>query len=141
MTAPRRSLPVRAGHLARTPAAEATVPAVTPADLAIWLGGRPGPLVLDVRRPAAFAGADSILPGARWFDPSRVADWCVRMPAGRRLVAYCVHGHEVGRSVVAALRRRGFEAWFLEGGIEGWKKVGGAVRAKRESGDGRGSMP
>ena len=141
VTASRDGGPEPAGRAVPTPGAGVTVPAVAPADLAMWLGERPGALILDVRRPAAFAGADSILPGSRWFDPFRVADWSGQLPAGRRLVAYCVHGHEVSQSVVAALRSRGFEAWCLEGGIEGWRKAGGALQAKPASTGDQESMP
>ena len=56
-----------------------------------------GPVVLDVRRKRAYEKASTVLPGAEWRDPDRVADWCDTMPKDRPVVVYCIYGHEVGR--------------------------------------------
>jgi superoxide dismutase, Fe-Mn family len=37
------------------------------------------------------------------------------------VVVACVHGHEVSRTVMAALRSRGVNAVFLQGGVEAWR--------------------
>jgi hypothetical protein len=48
---------------------------------------------------------------------------------------YCVHGHEVSQNAAKALRDAGFNACFLDGGIEeGWKGNGGAVARKPKDG-------
>ncbi len=94
--------------------------AVSGATLSAWLSDGVAPVIVDVRRPHAYAAADSVLPGASWRDPASVASWSEALPRGRRVVVYCVHGHEVGQEAAAELRRRGFDARHLEGGIESW---------------------
>lgn len=88
------------------------------------------PLVLDVRRAPAYAAGDRILPGASWRDPAAVESWSAALPRDREIVVYCVRGHEVGQAVAAALRRRGFEARCLAGGIEAWVARGLPTAAK-----------
>jgi Fe-Mn family superoxide dismutase len=67
-------------------------------------------LLLDVRRAGVFEQSDVTLPGARWCDPARVADWSADLPRGREIVVYCVYGHEVGRATALRLRARGLDA-------------------------------
>jgi rhodanese-related sulfurtransferase len=90
------------------------------------------PVVIDVRRRPAFEADPLMLPGAVWRDPETVDQWSAEMPFGRPLVVYCVHGHEVSRSVRDALRRRGLAAGMLQGGIEGWRTAGAPVIAAAE---------
>jgi hypothetical protein len=60
-----------------------------------------------------------------------VGSWAVQLPRAARVVVYCAHGREVSQNVAAELARRGFEAHFLEGGIEaGWRARGGELDAK-----------
>ncbi len=89
------------------------------------------PLVIDVRRRPGFRAATDMIAGALWRDPERVADWAGELPRASRVVAYCVHGHEVSRGVAKALGERGIAAQYLQGGIEeGWKAAGGALDRK-----------
>lgn len=81
-------------------------------------------VLLDVRREPAYRSSTSVVPGAAWRDPARVAEWCGEWPAGTAVVAYCVHGHEVSQSVAAQLRATGLDARYLRGGIEGWAAAG-----------------
>jgi rhodanese-related sulfurtransferase len=97
---------------------------ISPQDLYAKLGSEAAPVVVDVRRAAAFAGADRILVPAFHRSPEEVERWRADLPSGRPVVAYCVHGHEVSQGVAAALRLAGIEASFLEGGIEGWIELG-----------------
>jgi len=93
-------------------------------------GERP-PLIIDVRRRPAFQGATDMIEGALWRDPERVAAWAGELPRASRVVAYCVHGHEVSQGVAKAVVERGIEAQYLQGGIEeGWKAAGGALDKK-----------
>src|SRR5258706_6196251 len=98
---------------------------VTIAPLALYsnLGSAAAPLLLDVRRDAAFASDERMIAGALrpGADP---VEFAARHAAGRSLVAYCVHGHEVSREAVQALARAGHDASLLEGGIEAWKAAG-----------------
>ena len=93
-------------------------------------GGQP-PLIVDVRRKPAFRAATDTIAGALWRDPERVAEWAGELPRASRVVAYCVHGHEVSQGVARALAGRGLSAQYLQGGIEeGWKAAGGVLDAK-----------
>jgi Fe-Mn family superoxide dismutase len=100
---------------------------LSPEALMAWLAGASRPLVIDVRRPAAMRAEPVTIPGAIWRDPAALADWSGTLSGERALALYCVHGHEVSRDARDALRRRGFTADLLAGGLEGWKAAGGAV--------------
>ncbi len=100
---------------------------LSPEALMVRLAGTRPPLVIDVRRLAAFRGDPVTIPGAIWRDPAALADWAGALPGGRALVVYCVHGHEVSHGARDALRRQGFAAELLAGGLEGWKAAGGAL--------------
>jgi superoxide dismutase, Fe-Mn family len=95
-------------------------------------GVAPAPLLLDVRRAAAFAQATTMLPGAQWRDPAEVDRWVAALPGGHPVFVYCVHGHEVSRTTVTRLRAAGLDAWFLQGGIDGWTAAGLPVIPKGE---------
>ena len=90
----------------------------------------PGPLVIDVRREAVYLEAADGLPGAIRRDPALVADWAQGLEIGRRVVVACVHGHEVGQGACAALIAQGFDARYLEGGVEGWREADLPMAAK-----------
>lgn len=81
-------------------------------------------LLLDVRRADAYVRLPRIIHGARRCDPARIAQWSVELPAGRQVVVYCVHGHEVSRVTALRLRAAGFDARFLCGGIDAWTAAG-----------------
>ena len=68
-------------------------------------GGQP-PLIVDVRRKPVFRAATDMIAGALWRDPERVAEWAGELPRASRVVAYCVHGHEVSQGVAIALAGR-----------------------------------
>jgi len=87
------------------------------------------PLVLlDVRRRPAFEAADSTIPDAVWRDPEEVEGWANELPKDTITVVYCVHGHGVSQGVAARLEGLGFDARYLEGGIERWKEGGGETQ-------------
>jgi Fe-Mn family superoxide dismutase len=90
-----------------------------------------GALVLDVRRAGVYEQARTMIPGARWCDPAQVQAWSRELPADRKLVVYCVYGHEVGRATALRLRAAGLQARYLSGGIDGWQKAGRAVEARK----------
>jgi rhodanese-related sulfurtransferase len=102
---------------------------ISPRDLAARLAREDAPLVLDVRRHKAYAPAESILPNARRCDPNDVEELAGSQPP-REVVVYCVHGLEVGRIAAEQLRAQGWNATFLEGGIEGWVEAGLATERK-----------
>jgi rhodanese-related sulfurtransferase len=103
---------------------------VSPAALRQSVQSEPAPLVIDVRREAAFHDSTAMLRGALRRDPSRVADWAKTLPAAASVVVYCVHGREVSQGTQQALARAGIAARYLEGGLEGWREAGGEIAAK-----------
>ena len=97
---------------------------ISPSDLYSRLGTAAAPIVIDVRRAAAFASADRLIVGAQRRPPDQVEQWARGLPPSRPVIAYCVHGHEVSQNVAAALRTAGISAAFLEGGITAWSEAG-----------------
>jgi Fe-Mn family superoxide dismutase len=87
-------------------------------------------LLLDVRRAGMFEKARTMIPGARWCDPSAVASWSADLPASREVVVYCIYGHEVSRSTAMRLRAAGLNARYLRGGINDWQAAGRPVLDK-----------
>ncbi len=95
------------------------------------LGSAKAPLLIDVRRQAAFDVDTQMIAGATWRDPFTVADWAKFLPRHREVVVYCVHGHEISKNAAAALASAGMSARYLEGGIEGWRASGGMLCSKQ----------
>lgn len=87
-------------------------------------------LLLDVRRDAAFAQADTLIQGAHWRNPATVGTWAHELSAERDVVVYCVHGHEVSRATALRLRATGLHARYLVGGLDAWQASGGAMQSK-----------
>jgi Fe-Mn family superoxide dismutase len=87
--------------------------------------------VLDVRKPEHLAQATETIQGASWFDPARLDAWSASLDPTQPVVVCCVHGLDVGRSTAMALRARGFDARYLEGGIEAWRAAGLPVESKQ----------
>jgi rhodanese-related sulfurtransferase len=97
---------------------DTTLPAISPLELNLQLA-RPGaPLLLDVRRGPAFRASDHLLAGATYCAPEDVAALASAQPP-RDVVVYCNYGHEVGRDAATTLRRAGWNARYLQGGIAG----------------------
>ena len=93
---------------------------IDPPSLHSRLGSPDAPLVLDVRRDAAFDADDRVLAGAL-RPAANLVEFAGRLAQGREVVVYCVHGHEVSQDAASALRAGGLTALYLEGGIEAWK--------------------
>jgi rhodanese-related sulfurtransferase len=94
------------------------------------IGTAASPIVLDVRRKAAFDGDDRMLVSALRRPPEEVGRWWRDLPQGRPVVVYCVQGHELSQQTAAALRGTGRDARYLEGGITGWAELGLPLRRK-----------
>lgn len=107
-----------------------TTPRITPQELLALRKQATPPLIIDVRREAAFQSAADQITGALRCDPATIADWAGQLPAARHIVVYCVHGHEVSQSAAKALCGGGLPARFLEGGIEAWRAAGGDLSPK-----------
>jgi Fe-Mn family superoxide dismutase len=83
-----------------------------------------GALLLDVRREAVFKAAATRMPGAQWLNPAEVDHWANSLPTDRKIIVYCVFGHEVSRATAMRLRAAGLNAQYLRGGIDGWQSAG-----------------
>lgn len=91
--------------------------AITSEQLLPLLGTPDAPRIFDVRRRVEFDGAERVLPGARWRDPTVPAEWVGRLPPGIEAVVYCSHGNRCSQAAAAILRERGVVARYLSGGI------------------------
>lgn len=107
-----------------------TPAAISPRDFIARIGRPDAPLVLDVRRDVRFDESDRIAPGAQRCAPERVADFA-RSAAPQEVVVYCVHGLEVGRDAASQLRAAGWNACYLQGGIDGLVDAGLPTIRKR----------
>ena len=87
----------------------------------------PPPQVLDVRRIAAFERDPVLIPGAVRCAPDDVEAIATTLEPWRPVVAVCVHGHEVSQDAAKRLAAHGFDARFLDGGLERWRADGGAT--------------
>jgi len=88
------------------------------------------PLLIDVRRSAAFRAATDTIEGALRRDPEAAPLWAKTLPSASTAVVYCAHGHEVSQGAAKALSERGIEARYLEGGIDAWKTQNGPLDRK-----------
>lgn len=106
---------------------------ISPDKLNNLCGVFPPPLVIDVRRKAAFEASDRMLPRAIHRDSRQLPEWVGDLEIGRTVVVYCMRGQKTSRAAAAALRDRGFAARYLEGGFDGWVARGLPVEPKRNS--------
>ena len=89
--------------------------------------------VIDVR-PAKYHEMDkNTMPGAKWRDPERVGAWSGELSKSEPVLVYCVYGFHVGCGVTAALRKEGFDARYVAGGLSAWKAIGGRRSAEAET--------
>src|SRR5258708_32943102 len=93
---------------------------ISPDILYARLGSDAAPIIVDVRRHADFASAETLVADAFHRSPDRVERWRTDLSSGRQVVTYCIHGREVCQGLAAALRLMGGEADVLEGGIADW---------------------
>jgi Fe-Mn family superoxide dismutase len=91
--------------------------------------------IIDVRKKPAYDENPAVIADAQWRDPAAVDDWGAEFAGAALVVCYCVRDHEVSQDASAALRARGLDARYLEGGIDGWKETGGAVEPKANTKD------
>jgi len=105
---------------------------ISATELSNALQSKHPPVVFDVRKKPAFEKDPGTLPGATWQNHEDVHIWAENIKPGNPLVVYCVHGHEVSQNACSTLCDMGFEATFLEGGIDGWKQAGLAITNSSE---------
>lgn len=91
---------------------------ISRSELCALLGRPDAPVILDVRRAPRFTASDTLLAAATRCAPEHVPGLAAGGPP-RKAVVYCVYGHEVGQEAARQLRDAGWDARYLEGGIEG----------------------
>jgi Fe-Mn family superoxide dismutase len=96
--------------------------------------------VLDARPTHYFSRVTDMMAGAVWRDPERIDDWCSALSVDAPVAVYCAYGFHVGCQVTAALRERGFDARYIEGGLSAWYGIGGA-RVLKPAGEAGPRMP
>lgn len=91
---------------------------------------RQGARVIDVRLSEDFSADPVLIPDAMYLDPEGIETWAASMaPTDQPVIVYCVKGKWVSQKAANYLRKRGFEVYSLEGGIEAWKDDGQATIA------------
>ena len=101
-------------------------PMVEARDLLPWRATDELPLILDVRSRSSYEKDPVGIPGDVRVPPDEVETWAAPHPRDRAIVAYCTCPEDATSVKVAeTLRRMGFQAWALKGGLEAWRKLGG----------------
>jgi rhodanese-related sulfurtransferase len=98
---------------------------ISPQELIATIGTERFPLVVDVRRESAFRSSDRRIVASVWRDHLKTAQWLPEVPGGKRVVVYCVHGHNVSELAVARLAAAGADAAVLDGGLDAYEQAGG----------------
>ncbi len=111
---------------------DTVIPSISVSALAARLGSPGWPVVLDMRRPPAYDRDDATLPAALRCPPDEVEAFAASLQPRANVVCYCVHGHEVSQGATAALRSRGFDARYLDGGVEHWREAGLPLLRKQQ---------
>ena len=85
------------------------------------------PVLLDVCQPRDVPRRFDMLAGASMHAPNALPQWVEQLPRDRPIAVYCICGFQVSGKAVAELRRRGYNARALTGGITAWHAIGGAT--------------
>jgi Fe-Mn family superoxide dismutase len=89
--------------------------------------GREPPVLVDVCIPDDVARRTDMIPGATMRHPDAIDRWADTLPRDKPIAVYCFFGFQISGNTVAELRRRGFNARSLKGGIGAWHAVGGST--------------
>jgi superoxide dismutase, Fe-Mn family len=85
------------------------------------------PVLLDLCQPRDLPRRTDMLAGATMHAPAALARWIEELPRDRPIAVYCICGFQVSGSAVTELRKRGYDARALVGGITAWHAIGGAT--------------
>ena len=83
------------------------------------------PVLLDVCLEQDLGRRSDMLPGATFRAPEAIDRWVDTLPRDKPIAVYCMYGFQVSGETVGELRRRGYDARALKGGIAAWHAVGG----------------
>jgi Fe-Mn family superoxide dismutase len=85
------------------------------------------PMLLDVCLPRDLPRRTDMLPGAVMHAPGALPRWIKDLPRDRPIAVYCICGFQVSGKTVSELRRQGFDARAVVGGITAWHAIGGTT--------------
>lgn len=107
--------------------------AIGVAQLRDALSRHTAPLVLDVRLADDRERSGQRLPNTAWRNWQEDKNWMAGLPKDRQIVVYCMYGFWVSQDAAAALRKEGFDARNLAGGIAAWRAMGYPTEAAEDS--------
>jgi superoxide dismutase, Fe-Mn family len=81
--------------------------------------------LVDVCLADDLSRRSDMLPGARFLASEAIDEWASQLPPDKALVVYCLYGFQVSGDATLDLRRRGFNARALAGGITAWHAMAG----------------
>jgi superoxide dismutase, Fe-Mn family len=85
------------------------------------------PILLDLCLPRDLPRRRDMLAGASMHAPAALPVWVEALPRDRPIAVYCICGFQVSGTAVTELRRRGYRARALVGGITAWHAIGGTT--------------
>jgi Fe-Mn family superoxide dismutase len=85
------------------------------------------PVLLDLCLLRDLPRRTDMLAGASMHAPAALSRWIEALPRDRAIAVYCICGFQVSGAAVTELRRRGYDARALVGGITAWHAIGGAT--------------
>jgi Fe-Mn family superoxide dismutase len=85
---------------------------------------RDPPTLLDVCIAPYLPRRTDMLPGATIHNPDAIDQWASALPRDKPIVVYCFFGFQISGNAVTELRRRGYDARGLKGGIGAWHAIG-----------------
>lgn len=80
-----------------------------------------GAILLDVRTP--YERKEVKIPGSKAMPLAELVKGWESLPKDKEIICQCASGNR-SRQAAAFLARKGYTAYTLSGGIEGWKKAG-----------------
>ena len=83
------------------------------------------PMLVDLCLPRGLPRRTDMLAGASVHAPAALPRWVEQLPPDRPIAVYCICGFQVSGTAVTELRRRGYDARALVGGITAWRAIGG----------------
>ncbi len=85
------------------------------------------PFLLDLCLSRDLPRRTDMLAGATMRAPAALPRWVEQLPRNRPIAVYCVCGFQISGTSVTELRRRGYDARAVVGGITAWHAIGGAT--------------
>ena len=85
------------------------------------------PVLLDLCQPRDLPRRTDMLAWATMHAPAALPLWIEDLPRDRPIAVYCICGFQVSGTAVIELRRRGYDARALVGGITAWHAIGGTT--------------